>query len=259
MRKGLLVALLTLLCGAILVFSYLSYQEKLSQASNPEPETGTDSESSDEQPTTDIGEPYLTTEELAAFTANADQKVLDVLKARLDAGETSQMVVIGSADIQGVADRLANAVQEAYGEYLTVDAFAYDGTSTEFVNNGMQHLAWTNAYDIVVYEPFTLNNNGVVTIEDERAHIAQVEERAMEAVQDVAFLLTPPQPIPNAGYYQTQIQSLKDYAQQQSIPLIDHWTNWPEDPSEYLDESHRPTEQGLDAWANALINYFVAK
>jgi len=254
-----LVALLTLLCGAILVFSYLSYQEKLSQASSPAPVTGADSERAIEEPKTDIGAPPLTAEQLDGLAANADQKVRDVLKARLDAGDTAQMVVIGSADIQGVADRLANAVHEAYGEFLTVDAFAYDGTSAEFVNDGMQHLAWTNAYDIVVYEPFTLNNNGVVVIEDERAHIAQVEERAMEAVPDAAFLLTPPQPIPNAGYYQTQIQSLKDYARQQSIPLIDHWANWPENPGEYLGESHRPTEQGLDAWANALIDYFVAK
>src|SRR5690606_17713285 len=96
-RKGLLVALLTLLCGAILVFSYLSYQDKLNQASNPEPETGTDSKPTDEQPQTDIGDPLVTAEELTGLTANADQKVKDVLKARLDAGDTAQMVVIGSA------------------------------------------------------------------------------------------------------------------------------------------------------------------
>ncbi|SEI92751.1 hypothetical protein SAMN04488127_0812 [Bhargavaea ginsengi] len=246
-----------------MVFSYMSYQEKLDAAAKAESEPMEDipeNESGSEEP---AEEPTIDQAQLDALTANASPKVREVLNARLKAGDDARMVVIGSADIQGVADRLANAVHDAYGGFLSVDAFAYDGTSTEFVTDGMQHLAWTNEYDIVVYEPFTLNNNGVVTIEDEQQHLLQVEERAMEAVPDVAFLVTPPQPIRNAGYYQTQIDNLKTFTEQQNMPYIDHWTKWPvrtsEEINNYLDASDRPTDQGLDLWASALIEYFVAK
>ncbi|EMR06563.1 hypothetical protein C772_01458 [Bhargavaea cecembensis DSE10] len=268
MRKGLLVTLVALLCGAILIFSYLTYQNRLEEAARvktdeetvtnePEENTTSEPEQNGEENTDSVS---IKQEELEILSANTDAKVQEVLLARLEAGEPAQMVVIGSGEIQGIADRLADAVNEAYGDFLTVDAFAFDGTSAEFVEQGVPNLAWTNEYDIVLYEPFTLNNNGIVVIEDEHAHIAQVEERAMEAVQDSAFLITPSHPIENAGYYLTQIDSLKNYAEQQGIPYVDTWNNWPMDELDsYLDENGVPTEQGLDVWADALIQYFIAQ
>lgn len=258
MRKGLWVTFLVLLCGAILVISYLSYQEKLDLTVKPEDEmaggdTGEDAGGEEQAGVA------LSAEKFEGLTAGMDEKVRDVLQKRLDAGEDAQMVVVGSADIQGVADRLADAVHDAYGEFLSVDAFAFDGTSEEFIAEGMPHLAWTNGYDVVVYEPFTLNNNGVVVIEEEQAHLAQVEERAMEAVPDSAFVVTPPQPVQEPSYYGTQIESLKEYATGQGIPYVDHWGSWPEDLGEALDKDGHPSDVGLDAWAGALIEYFIAK
>lgn len=263
MRKGLLIVLLTLLCGAVLVFSYLTWQERLEEASAARPGVVEPESSEAGESVESPGEPAIDSAKLAALAANTDESVREVLQARLDAGEDARLLVIGSAAIKPVADGLANAIHEAYEGFISVDAYVFDGTSQQFVDGEIGKVDWARGYDVVLYEPFTLNNNGNVIIEDEHAHIAQVEERAMEAVKDAAFLVTPPQPIPNANFYITQINSLKAYAEAQGIPYIDHWTKWPAVDSpelgDYLDAQGMPTQQGVDAWTSGLTGYFIAE
>ena len=138
-------------------------------------------------------------------------------------------------------------------------------TSARFVEEGLEADAidWEKGYDIVLYEPFTWQNNGKVVIEHEHQHLLAVKALAESHVEDVSFLVTPPQPIYRAGYYLTQIQALEKFTSARGIPYINHWSNWPDTGSDelltYIDEARIPTERGITAWSDALIAYFVGE
>ena len=124
-------------------------------------------------------------------------------------------------------------------------------------------LDLTNAYDVVLFEPFTLNNNGLVTIEDEHVHINAFREQLATHVEDAVVVLHPPQPVHRATYYPTQVSSLASFAATENIPYIDHWADWPDTESDelpqFLTEEGAPNSEGAEIWANALISYFIAK
>ena len=172
----------------------------------------------------------ISAEDIARLGSSLDEKTLDVLLARQEAGEPVQLLVVGSEDMAAVGETFAEAVGERYAGFIETDVATFDMTSARFVEEGLESDAidWAKGYDIVLYEPFTWQNNGNVVIEQEHQHLLNVRQLAESHVADVSFLVTPPQPIYRAGYYLTQIQSLKTFTAAQGIPYIDHWENWPD-------------------------------
>ncbi|WP_186667739.1 hypothetical protein [Sporosarcina sp. BP05] len=173
------------------------------------------------------------------------------------------MLIIGSEAMAGAAERFATVIGDRYAGLMGVDVATFDMTSTRFVAEKLEagEIDWEVGYDIVLYEPFTLHNNGEVVIENERQHLLAVKALAESYVEDVSFLVTPPQPIYRASYYLTQIQALETFTSARGIPYINHWPNWPDTGSDelltYIDGARMPTESGIIAWSDALIAYFV--
>ncbi|MCM3709225.1 SGNH/GDSL hydrolase family protein [Sporosarcina luteola] len=271
--RRIAVALFILVCVTALLFSYNSWKQKLAGDSGDvtavtEPLAGiaaTGVEQGDsaneERPTT--GEfDRLKDSELAALSANTDARMASLLESRFEADEHVKLLIVGSQAIEqggngGAAGMLADSLALAYKGFIETDILPFAGTSREFVEQ-MDDLVDVSAYDVVLLEPFTLNNNGRVVIEDEHRHILRLRDTLQE---DAVLLLMPSQPIHRPNFYLTQIRSLGNFAAVREIPYIDHWTAWPDVADEailgYLDEDSGPNDVGATAWGEALVDYFT--
>ncbi|GGA20578.1 SGNH/GDSL hydrolase family protein [Psychrobacillus lasiicapitis] len=197
---------------------------------------------------------------------NADEKVQELLLNRLDAGVKVQLLIVGSSSMEegapGYATILTNALTDTYGDFVETTVLPFNGTSKQFIE-GMAEIAWEKGFDLVLMEPFTLNNNGVVVIEDEHRHIQAFEQKVLEEVPDAVVILQPSHPIFQANFYLVQIDSLEKFATRRGYPYINHWSAWPatNDPAlkDLLTEDNSPNSEGAKAWALSLIHYFTGK
>lgn len=273
--KNILPTIVIIACLLLLFLSYFSWKGKIDSVQGesttsftpPSIETPTNEDSSNEVSTTE--EPsQLTSEELSISLGNADERIKQVFVDRVNKKEKVQFLIVGSEAMEvgnpGYAEQLKSALENQYSELIEVTIKPFDTTSDIFVNELMdQEIDWTTGYDVVLLEPFTLNNNGLVVIEDEHAHVLEIQTTVIEHVTDAVVVLNPAHPIQGATYYPTQIDALKGFAELNDIPFIDHWTAWPdhqtEEINQYLTEQGVPNEAGSKLWADQIINYFVAK
>ena len=118
--------------------------------------------------------------------------------------------------------------------------------------------------DLVLLEPFLLNDNGVVMIDDTLAHIQSIIDQLKSAAPNAVVILQPPNPIYNATYYPRQVERLEAFANENGYPYLNHWPAWLDDQSEelnrYVDpQTDLPTAEGAKVWANALAKRFIAQ
>ncbi|MFC7365203.1 MULTISPECIES: hypothetical protein [Bhargavaea] len=272
MKKGLVTVLVLIACIALLAFSYLSWNAKVKEAGaepvnrpikQEQPADETDqAEGSTEDKKSEDKAAGPSPDELTGLTANLPESTVEMLMSRLGEGKTVQLLAVGSSSFEAPANQLADALSEAYDGWIETDVQTFDGTSEAFMDESFGDIDWDKGYDLVIYEPFTLNNNGLVVIEDEQEDALEVRRQALEEVEDAAFFITPPQPIHEPQYYLTQINSLHQFVESRDIPFIDHWDQWPDvdsdDMLEYVNDQYEPTDQGVEAWAESLKSYFIA-
>jgi hypothetical protein len=269
-KKTLLAYVVLIGCILLLVGSYMQWKGKISSVggnseriiSTPTPPVAKNDEKTDE-----TSEPDYDVERLLALTANADNKVQEVVKSRLESEEKIDFLIIGSEVMKhgepGYAEQLKSALENAYGDPMNVSIVSIDESSDLFIENLNEEIDFNKGYDIILFEPFTLNNNGVIIAEDQHEHIEIFKNRLQSEVEDAVLVLHPPQPLHRAIHYPNEVKSIKSFAKDNKIPHIDHWTEWPDINSDelpdFLDEDKMPNRAGAEVWADALINYFIAE
>lgn len=184
----------------------------------------------------------------------------------LDEHRAYTITILGSKSIgEGSGswlELLSTELQSVYGKNLVeTKTLSYDMTSSQFVNQNMGELL-KNPGDLILFEPFTLNDNGEVGTKDGLENIAFVMKGVKSNNPDSTFILQPPHPLYDTIYYPKDVEELKDYSEEHSIPYLDHWTAWPEldDPEmkEFLaPDNSQPSKKGHRVWADFLIDYFI--
>ncbi|WP_039043091.1 hypothetical protein [Sporosarcina sp. ZBG7A] len=266
MKKGVgVLLLLSILCATGLFYSASVWKNKVHEAAESKSSTTivkeTDNDNSTEDPSTPSQEVQKEVPKIDALSATLDARVKEQFTKKFSAGEHVNVLVIGSDSIGPVAERFATTLSEAFGNFVTVDAVTADLTSSEFIKQGLPNIDWSPGYDIVLYEPFTLNNNGEVVIEQEQRDLLTVQASAKQGNEQVAFIVTPPQPIYEANYYQTQIQSLEKFTKSKNLLYINHWSDWPSTSSpellDYVDKERQLSTRGVKVWSDAIIHTFL--
>jgi hypothetical protein len=152
-------------------------------------------------------------------------------------------------------------MKQAYGEQaISIDTKMYTETTEEFYDSGRE-TDFTN-YDLIIWEPFTLTDNGNVVIETGQEYILSVIKEVKSANPSTSFILQPPNPIYKASFYLVQVNALEKFANKNGVPYLNHWGAWPSTYSDaiktYLTEDgNLPNEIGHKAWADYLIKYFI--
>lgn len=258
--RGFLLTLLSIGCIAFLILGNMYWQEKTAVSSSKAEGKTVTEEQSDE---------VVTEKEEIPDTdpvANWPNKAKSDYQTAKEDGETYKIALVGSPalgkETNGWSEQLKTALNDTYGESIEVEIFQHDAISIEFINSTDSDAVLDYAPDMVLFEPFSLNDNtGGVNVGDNHDSIDIFLRNLKGANEDVVLILQPTHPIYGATYYPEQVDALKVFAEESGFTYLNHWKVWPEDESltDLLDESQEtPNEEGHKVWADFLKNYFIA-
>ncbi|GIN58821.1 hydrolase [Lederbergia ruris] len=260
--RNLLTAIIVLACLVFLGSGYLYWKDRTGVVAsevdqNPKSDDSSESankESDKEKKQKDVDPAVV---ELAS---NWPEEAQADLREAVENGERYPIALVGSLALggdDGWAAMLKEALEESYGEdVVDVKLFEYDLTSRQFINEERYEEVVDFAPKLVLYEPFILEDNGVVDVDENQENI----EAFLDAIPDAVVLLQPARPVPDSSIYPQQVKDLEAYAKAQDIPYLDHWENWPEDASDYVVSGESaPNKKGHEVWFEYLQEYFIAE
>lgn len=261
--KAILVTLLAALCFTLLLLGNMHWDKKTTISTAKTVDTNEEVEQT--QTTTTKKEPKADSslETLQSYMTNWPKESKDTFAKAYNEEKAFQIVIAGSTTNKWVETVSAN-IRNTFGDTIEISELSYDLTSTEFINDDKTEDIIQANPDLVILEPFTLKDNGLVTIEDSLANLQSVMNTIKESNANVGFILQPPHPLYNAKFYPVQVQELKAYAESNQIVYMDHWTSWPDPNTEeilpYLTEDRsEPSEEGYKIWGESITNFIIDK
>lgn len=207
-----------------------------------------------------------TYEDILAKAQNWPKTAQQQFEKSLKEDKPFKILFVGSAALgakdQGMLKDVVQELNNTYGDHVTISIHTYNGTSMEFVANKDQQEIAAEKAQLIVFEPFLLNDNGKVAIEDSLTNLTTVMEEVKTANPDAVFILQPSYPLFGAKHYPGQVDKLKQYAEQNNIAYLDHWTAWPDYHNKqfisYLSpDQSGPSEKGIQVWSQYLIRYLI--
>jgi hypothetical protein len=171
---------------------------------------------------------------------------------------------LGNKD-QGMLKDVIGQLNDSYGsDHLSIAVHTYDVTSSDFIEKNDQLEVAAEKAQLIVFEPFLLNDNDKGNVKDSLNNLTKVIEGVKAANPDTTFILQPSYPLYAAKYYPIQVAKLKQYAAQNQITYLDHWTSWPASTDKALNNyllpgGTGPNEKGIQVWSQYLINYLIHK
>ncbi|OCA84615.1 SGNH/GDSL hydrolase family protein [Bacillus sp. FJAT-27986] len=195
-----------------------------------------------------------------------NQELKSALEKGISKHEKANVLIAGSKALgdqdDGLGETISQELQEEFEEGIAVSHIEFNGTSTELIETGLISDYQDANPDVLILEAFTLADNGVVEVEENHENIATIIQELKSINENLFAILMPPHPIPNAIIYPTQVDALKEYAAENNITYIDHWTEWPDymneaELMEYLKEDKSaPNEQGIQIWSKEVYELF---
>lgn len=260
--KAFFTTLLAIICMGVLLWGNI-YWTKKTTVSGESNETPIVSETRKVEEKT-----AKPSDSLLEFTKNWPEQSVASFKKALKEERPFKVLLIGSSALgdeqAGWAVQTKEQLVTAYGqEHMNVEIQVFDQTSREFTNEGGAEKVANAQADMVLFEPFTLMDNGEVAIEDSLNNIQLVMDDTLEANPETVFILMPPHPIYNATFYPKQVEALKEYASQNSVAYLDHWEAWPDYSSEevkgYISaDNSQPNEKGHELWSKYVTEYLIS-
>lgn len=265
--KVFFTTLLAIVCMGVLLWGNIHWTQKttVTAKKNESPvvtETVKDKEVKKE-------ETESPSKSLVEFTKNWPEQGVEGFQKALEEKRPYKVLMIGSKALgdqqSGWAAQTREKLLETYSEeQMNVVIQVFDETSRDFVNNDGVETVIDGQADMVLFEPFTLMDNGEVSIEDSLNNIQTVMDETLEANPETVFILMPPHPIYNATFYPKQVEALKNYAEENKIAYLNHWEAWPDSKSaevkEYItSDNSQPNEQGHELWSEFVTEYLISK
>jgi hypothetical protein len=170
--------------------------------------------------------------------------------------------VLGNKD-QGMLKDVIQQLNDSFGrDHLTITVHTYDVTSSDFLAKNDQLEIEAEKAQLIVFEPFLLNDNNKGNVKDSLNNLTKIISDVAGADPDTTFILQPSYPLYAAKYYPIQVAKLKQYAAQNQLTYLDHWTSWPASTDKTLNDyllpgGTGPNDKGNQVWSQYLINYFI--
>ncbi|MEK4751986.1 SGNH/GDSL hydrolase family protein [Priestia sp. FSL R5-0597] len=202
-----------------------------------------------------------------SYTANLPTSIVKKLEKAKKTGEPIKLVIVGSQDTSTESDawpaQLEEKLNDTYGSAVEVEVQEYkDKNSLEFIREKLYEKVIEAKPDVLLFEPFLANDNGVVGITNTLDNINLIMTHINENVDDLVTIIQPSHPIYNATNYPKEAEQLKAFAKKNGYEYINHWSEWPKSDSKnllnYLTANKTaPSKKGNTAWAKALEIYFT--
>ena len=179
-----------------------------------------------------------------------------------------KLVIVGSAPQEEVkatwAELLKKKIEDTYGPSLIkVEVREYkDMTTLQFIKSDAYKEITKANPDVLLFEPFLLNDNGVVGIENTLDNVDIILTYLERQNEQLITILQPSAPIYKANNYPSDAKALEEFAKENGYEYINHWKAWPDYQSEkisaYLTEAPgQPNDKGEQLWAQYLEHYFT--
>ncbi|MEH7130264.1 SGNH/GDSL hydrolase family protein [Neobacillus drentensis] len=269
--RSFFTLLLAICCVVMLILGNSYWQKKTSAFNHPvsaknEPTKHSEIKTNENETNT-IEE--TSRNELISFTKNWPTQASKQFNKKLIAHEPFKFLIVGSKAIgtssNGWAHLLKTQLNAVYGkDNINININPFDTTSTEFINYEKQKDLVDQKADLVLFEPFTLNDNGFIPTKNSLANISKFMGEYKKENPETTFILLPPHPIYNAKFYPKQVADLADFAERKQVTFIDHWSAWPSPKSAniknyLLPDQSAPNEKGAEIINEYLSEYFISK
>ncbi|MGG4036970.1 hypothetical protein [Heyndrickxia ginsengihumi] len=207
----------------------------------------------------------VSNDDLIAETAHWPKQAQSDFKQALKDGKTYKIAIVGSKAMgttkKGWAHDLKQALLHTY-EHVSVSLFPYDVNSDQFIASNLYKKVADAQPNLVLFEPFILNDNGAV--DPENAH--QDLLTAVDSWKDAVTIIQPSYPLYQATNYPEQVSQLKKFVKAHKLVYLDHWEKWPDTNSEALKndlkfengEQVGPNAKGNAIWYHYVRDYFIA-
>lgn len=204
------------------------------------------------------------------YARKLDSPIRELLVSRIANDLKIEVVIIGSKGLSSTEytvwhEIVVKELEAVYGNIFNITIVELEGKrSNEVVQNNLHINNISGTPDIILLEPFTINDNGFIAVPTRFNHLETMMEDFKQLNEDVIVLLQPSIPIYNAKFYPIEEDALIEYAQEKGYIYLNHWENWPDFTEEevlnYLvDDRSNPNQQGHDAWASYIMDFFVKK
>src|SRR5699024_5047243 len=199
MNKNTLIFGFTLLiCVVLLALSYMQWNKKLTSHHANSSAVSEQKESTKDQKHKEKGQAKPSKKSkgtkdhnasIEALLANTDEEIQTLFKKRISDDKPVNMLILGSDELEygnhGTAERIENALKKHYDAHIETTVSTYDGDIANLMNYDLsEYVNFNDAYDVIILEPFTLRNHGVVAIEDEHIYIENLIGQFTSAVED---------------------------------------------------------------------------
>jgi hypothetical protein len=248
--KYFLTVIWVIVCISVLAISHIHWNQKTVAVKAVEPITQETVESAIE--------PYM------SLAANWPETAKGQLQLALETEKPFKILFVGSSAIEW-EQAVTQSLTESFGsERISTAIHTYDSTSTDLITENKHVEFAAEKADLLVIEPFLLNDNSKLEIEETLANLTTIMEAVKAENPNTTCILQPSYPIYLPKYYSVQVEALKAYSEENNVTFLDHWTAWPatDNPEikDYLTKGQDgPNENGNQVWAQFLINYFVNK
>ncbi|GLB58992.1 SGNH/GDSL hydrolase family protein [Cytobacillus sp. NCCP-133] len=208
------------------------------------------------------------TDPLLNYASNWPKESYQQFENLLQKKKPFKIQIAGSAAMGKGEDSWPEMVEEelikTYGKAVEVKINRYDLNSLEFIQQNKQKELIDSFANLILFEPFFLKNNGEIAIEDTLLSLDTIINEVKQANPKTVFVLQPAHPLFNANYYPLQVEELKQYAEDNKIPFLNHWKAWPDQQDESLiaylsEDNNEPSKKGHQIWAEFITNYFINK
>ncbi|WP_445491746.1 hypothetical protein [Niallia sp. 03133] len=258
--KAIIISLLAIILAIVLIFGNILWGK---QQSSPSPIKKTENYKKNTVPTSS-GTPFSLDYYLSitdAWPKNAKKQ----LEAKLQKNQNYHILLLGSEAIgdnkTGLLPIIKEKLASSYDRYVTIESIVYDGTSTEYVENDEVANLIQKKPDMIIFEPFTLNDNNVVGMDESLSNISNVISDTQQELPNATFVLQPPNQVYHANLFPLQVDALQTYSEKHHIPYLNHLESWPagdnEDLLNYVTKSGVITEKGYEVWSDYITNFLV--
>ncbi|MFK3936051.1 SGNH/GDSL hydrolase family protein [Alkalihalobacillus sp. NPDC078783] len=232
--KNLAFVLTIILSIGIIAFGYISYQNKLNDlATNAQTDvTNNNTNSSNE---------IIETEESQSFGG-----ILGDTYENLESNEL-KITFLGSEAIQSSLDEEDNSENWPSLLVHTLEnnnlSITYDivnigkQTTSEILNSTDIEVVIDSNPDIIFFESLTLNDNSaVLSTEQSEENLTALLEQLNDQLPNAKVIIFPSNPLLDPSFYLTQIQSLEEFADNNSLLYANHWQQWPDVTDPQIEE-----------------------
>ncbi|MHA7093104.1 SGNH/GDSL hydrolase family protein [Priestia megaterium] len=228
------------------------------------------SEQSAVRPTKIEGSSYTKGEEASwkKYAQNLPKSVIAKIEQAEKTQKPIKLVIVGSAPKEKVQKTWGTLLKEnlksTYGEDL-MDTQVYeytDMTTLKFINNGTYKQILDEKPDVLLFEPFLLNDNGVVGIDNTLENITVIISHLKDQNSELVTILQPSAPVYKAENYPNDVKALEEFSKENGYEYLSHWNVWPDYRSKAIltflgKTSGQPNDKGEQLWAKYLEAYFT--